>query len=87
MKIKISDQVLVQDVDADLVLLNIETGRYFGLDPIGHRVWRLLDEFADTDEVFKALKRGYAVDEATLRKDLDELVNQLIDARLIEAVV
>lgn len=83
MKISISEQILTQNIDDELVLLHIDTGRYFGLQPIGHRIWQLLSEHKDTDQVYTALLSEYTVDGATLRQDLDELVASLLDARLL----
>lgn len=83
MKITASDQVLTQDIEEELVLLNIQTGRYFGLQPPGHRVWQLLTELGDTELALKALGLEYAVDEDTLRRDVGDLVERLLETGLL----
>ncbi|KAA6187412.1 PqqD family protein [Thiohalocapsa marina] len=86
MKIQISSQILTQTIDDELVVLNIETGRYFGLQASGSRVWRLLEELGDTEAVIDGLLKTYEVDEVTLRRDVDELLTNLIEAQLVTAV-
>lgn len=83
MKIQISEQILTQTIDDELVVLNLETGRYFGLQAIGHHVWRLLEELRDSEQAIDALLRAYDADEVTLRRDVDELLANLIAAHLV----
>lgn len=85
MKLIISDQVLKQRLDDEIILLDLESGRYFGLQAVGVRAWELLTESGDTEAVFAALLAEYAVDAAVLRQDLDELWQGLIEAGLVTA--
>ena len=83
MKITLSTQLLTQDIEDELILLNMETGRYFGLQGTGNRVWQLLAALGDTDQVLAALQDEYDADETTLRQDIDELIERLIEANLV----
>jgi hypothetical protein len=85
MKLAPSDQVLLQQLDDELILLDLQSGRYFGLQAVGARAWELLATVGDTDAVFAALLAEYSVDTATLRHDLDELWQGLIEASLVVA--
>ncbi|MEW6364181.1 MAG: PqqD family peptide modification chaperone [Acidobacteriota bacterium] len=85
MRVSIPDQILMQELEDEVVLLDLESGRYFGLAAVGARAWQLLSETGDTEETFAKLAGEYAVDEATLRRDLDEFWQQLLDARLLTA--
>lgn len=83
MQIQISEQILTQTIDDELVVLNIETGHYFGLQASGHHVWRLLEDLRDSEAVIAALRELYDVDEARLRQDVDDLLASLIEAKLV----
>lgn len=85
MILAISNQVLKQHLDNEIILLDLESGRYFGLQEVGVRAWDLLTESGDTDAVFATLLTEYAVDEITLRQDLDELWQGLLEAGLVVA--
>jgi hypothetical protein len=41
-KVKVSDEVLAQEVNEETVLLDLKSECYFGLDPVGTRCWQLL---------------------------------------------
>lgn len=85
MKYVISESVLLQPLDDELVLLDMHSGRYFGLPGVGVRAWEHLSASGDTEAVVAALLAEYQVDETTLRRDLDELFASLAGAELIRA--
>lgn len=78
-----SRNALGEVVDGELVLLNLDSGEYFGLNRTGTRIWELLGETTDLDEVHRALLGQFAVDPEVLRRDLEELIAELEQAGLV----
>ena len=76
--------VLTERLDAEMVLLNLDSERYFALDDVGTQMVQALVECQDVDAAVARLLRHYAVAEATLRNDLTALVHDLEKAGLIE---
>ena len=68
----------------EVAILNSETGTYFGLDPIGSRIWCLMAEGVAIDEVVSTLLSEYQVDEQRVRDDLRELIEQLSARSLVK---
>ena len=84
---KPSPNVVFQEVEGELVLLDLEGDHYFSLDEVGARVWALLGEHGgDVERVVAAMLDEFEVDEATLRRDVHALVEQLRRAGLLVAV-
>ncbi len=81
--LRISDAAVVRDLDGESVILNIESGIYFGLDRIGTRVWQLIEEHGDVDAIVRVMEHEYDADPQTLRADAEALVAALIEKRLI----
>ena len=81
--LRISDAVVVRDLDGESVILNIESGIYFGLDRIGTRVWQLIEAHGDVDAIVRVMEHEYDADPQTLRADAEALVAALIEKRLI----
>jgi hypothetical protein len=77
-------QVVTRPLDGELVLLNLDTETYFGLDQVGTRMWELLSSAPSVGDAFRQLVEEYDVDEATLRSDLEALLGQLVDGGLVE---
>ena len=85
-KVRISSEVLAQEVDEETVLLDMKSESYFGLDEVGTRIWQLLKETGDLQTVFDTMLEEYDVDEKQLKKDLLDHVTQLVEAGLISLV-
>ena len=79
----VSDQVLCRELDGELVILDLKSEAYFGLDEVGARIWQLFTGDRSIQAVFEALIEEYDVEPETLRADLVELLEQLCDRGLI----
>ncbi len=81
-RLKPDDQVLVSRVGSDLVLLDVVSGRYFGLDEIGTTIFELIREGRSLGEVHAKLAEIYDCDPQTLWVDLDEFSRQMLASGL-----
>ena len=72
------------DVSDEVVVVNLSSGRYYGLDPVGARVWDLLRTARPVTEIRDALLAEYDVDAATAESDLVALLERLADQGLVE---
>lgn len=83
MKVSIPDSVLSTELHDEGVLLNLETGEYFGLDGVGMEMWKVLRASGDVGAARAALLELYDVAEDVLAKDLDELIAKLAARKLL----
>jgi len=79
-----SPDVVSREVGGELVLLDLESATYFGLNGVGSRIWTLLAEAESLRGVCDAMEREYAVPRARLEQDLLDLVGRLRDRRLVD---
>ncbi len=79
----ISSEVLAQEVDGETVLLDLQSESYFGLDEVGTRIWQLLQEHNELQKVFDIMLEEYDVDAKQLEKDLNGLLDKLLNEELI----
>ena len=79
----VPEGVVFRDVEGETVILDMNNGTYFGLDPVGTRMWQLLIEHARLDAVVTALLAEFEVDPGTLRADLLDLVTALESKQLL----
>ncbi len=83
-RVRIKDDVVYRDIDGEMVLLNLATGVYFGLDEVGSRIWHLLGAHQSFKPVIDALQDEYDVTEAQCAQDLIGLVAQMMEQGLVE---
>ena len=75
--LEIEDTVLFRELDGEAVILNIETGNYFGLDQVGMRAWALIREHKVLSKVIGIMEAEYEVSRDTLSHDLVALAKEL----------
>ena len=78
-----SPNVLARTVGDELVLLDLQSELYFGLDQVAAAMWTAICEHGNVQAAHGALVEMFDVDEDTLRADLEELVGQLVDNQLL----
>ena len=81
--ITFAETVFAQEVDGEMVLLDMESENYFGLDEVGTSIWETMQEEADLDKVFSTLLAQYEVPEDVLKSDLVNFVKKLEESGLI----
>lgn len=78
-----SEEVLYQEVGEEAVLLDLAGEQYFGLDPVGTRIWNLLDGESGLGRIHATLADQYAADPARIGEDLLALARSLAEAGLV----
>jgi hypothetical protein len=84
--LRVSENVLFRSLEGEVVLQNISSGQYYGLDSISARMWTLLSEHERVEEAYLALLDEYKVDATRLRTDFLKMVNMLVKNGLMEVV-
>lgn len=79
-----SDDVLHQEVGGEAVLLDLASESYFGLDPVGSRIWELLDGRVALEQVRDRLCDEYDAPPDRISADLMALAQSLLDAGLVK---
>jgi hypothetical protein len=80
---QVGSAVVFRELDGEAVLLNLDTGVYFGLDEVGTRVWALLVEHGTLERICSQLVEEYDVELTVLEQDVSRLVEQMRDKGLI----
>jgi hypothetical protein len=79
----VAADVIWQLVDEQVVVLELNAGRYYTLDPVGSRIWEALVECADVAAALQRLLDQFDVDETTLRRDLVRLIDEMVSSGLV----
>lgn len=73
-----------QQVGEETILLDLVGERYFGLDPVGTRIWQLLAAAPQLEQVHRVLCGEFDAEPARIRDDLLALVDELSSSGLVE---
>jgi Coenzyme PQQ synthesis protein D (PqqD) len=65
-------------------ILNLKNSMYYGMNPVGTRIWTLLKEPRSVEQLRDALLNEYDVDAAFCERDLLDLLGKMKSEGLIE---
>lgn len=83
-KVKVPQHVVHRSFPTETVVLNLNTGKYHGLNPTAGRMLEELERAASVRDAAKALAAQYGQDPGTVERDLCELCDALRERGLIE---
>ena len=72
------------DLAGEAAILNIRNGVYYGLDPVGARIWNLVQESRAVAEIQNTIVNEYEVEPQRCARDLVALLEKLLAEGLIE---
>lgn len=72
-----SREQVFSELDGEAVILDMQSGTYYGLDPVGARVWQLIQQPKALSEIRNVLLAEYDVDPEICDRDLTALLNAL----------
>jgi hypothetical protein len=72
------------DLAGEAVILNVKSGVYCGLNPVGARIWALMQEPRAVAEIQKTIASEYDVEQDRCARDLVALLERLHAEGLIE---
>jgi len=72
------------DLAGEAAILNVKSGVYYGLDPVGARIWNLMQEPRAVVEIQNAITNEYDVEPERCARDLASLLEKLLAEGLIE---
>lgn len=79
----LSDDVTWRDVDEEMIVLHLPTGKYYTFNNTGHLAWQQLAAGKDTKEITTQIMDKFEIDEETAARDLSTFINGLLDHNLI----
>jgi hypothetical protein len=82
-RVTIPGHVMARQLGDECVILDMANGYYFGLDPVGARMWQLLSQTSSLAEVGAQLAQEYDVTPEQAESDLLRFVEELQDNGLL----
>jgi hypothetical protein len=76
--------VMLRIIGDEAVILNLKSELYLGLDPVGTRMWTVLQSSPSIQAAHASLLDEFEVEPERLRQDMDMLLDQMLEQGLIE---
>lgn len=78
-----SKEIDATDLNGEKVMMNLDKGKYFALNPVGSRIWDIINKEINVNEIVNILLNEYVIDRETCEKSVVNYLEILKDAELI----
>ena len=83
----IQNKTIVQSkIGEEVVMLDMESGFYFGLNSVASVIWGLLAEEIGFEKLIDQLMAQFNVERSVCEADTQELLEQMLDKNIIRKV-
>lgn len=82
---KVSSNHLYSEVADEAVILDVESGVYYGLDSVGVDIWRWLQKPQTEDQLLDLVLEEYEVTPEQAEQDLQSILKEMLNAGLLDA--
>ena len=79
-----AQQQVSSDIGGETAILNLKNGVYYGLDPVGTRIWELIQEPITVKVIKETILAEYEVESERCENDLLALLNDMAKENLID---
>ena len=69
-------EIIFTDLDDTIVMMDADKGTYYELDPVGSRIWSLLENAASVTQLCDGLVEEYDVTPGVCRRDVLAFLEQ-----------
>ena len=79
-------EVIQSKIGDEVVMLDVESGYYFGLNSVASVIWDLMKEKINLNSMVESLMQEYDIDKETCEADTLELLEKMIEKKIIRIV-
>ena len=70
----------------EIVMMDIEKGKYFSMNPVATHIWDLLEEPTSLEELCNTLTLEFEVDASTCKEDVEHFITEMLKFSLLKEV-
>ncbi|MEI6137634.1 MAG: PqqD family peptide modification chaperone [Mariniphaga sp.] len=79
-----NNEILDGNLDGSLVMMDIQKGKYFSLNPVGKRIWELIEQPKSFDEITDSLQAEFEVTPEQCRSEVIEFLAKMEKSGIIK---
>jgi hypothetical protein len=83
-RLRVNPAVTSQRIGDDAVLIDLRTNEIYEMNRTASRMWQLLGDGLDVDEIGSRLEAEFDIETADLHQQIDSFLTTLLDAKLVE---
>ena len=81
-RVKVTPEQVSSELGAEVVILHVKNGIYYGLDEVGVVIWKKLQEGCSIADIITAVVSEFDVSTEQCEQDVLRVLGELVDAQL-----
>jgi hypothetical protein len=86
LQVEVNKGLVCQEFDGEMVILEMQSGQYFGIDVIGSRIWQMLESKVAPVLMIEKLQEEFEVEPELCRHQVVTFLDELERNKLIRPV-
>lgn len=82
-RVKLTPDQVSSELGAEVVILHVRNGMYYGLDEVGVVIWKKLREGARVADIVTSVVQQFDVGAQQCEQDVLRILGEMIDAQLV----
>lgn len=71
------------EIDNHQVIMHINNGKYFGLNPVGKRIWTLIEEPKTLEEIISILLLEYNISPEQCETEVKSFLERCVECEIV----
>lgn len=85
--LKRNPELLAVDMDGETVMMDMESGNYFGINAVGSHIWEVLETENKVTTIIETVSSHFEVkDGDTVQEDIMAFLGDMVEQQLVEVV-
>ena len=76
-------QIIDGELDNNQVMMHLEKGKYYGLNPVGKRIWDIIDQPASFQEITTILLKEFDVSKEQCEQEVRAFLDKALENEII----
>lgn len=81
--IRKNDNLCISEKNNEIVILNMKSGNFFGLQDVSYDIWQAIEKYQDIELVIDEIVRNYNVDRKEAERDVINLIKEMKENGLV----
>ena len=78
-----NNNLLSTKIDGEMAMMSIENNAYYSLNSVAVDIWELIETPISLDNIVSKLVNKYEVEPDTCKKEVSELIQELVAQKLV----
>ncbi len=85
-KLSRNADIIFSDMDGETVMMSIDNGEYYGINPIGSRIWNALETPHTPSEIIDMLLPHFDVTRDQCARDVIPFLERMVEKGIIKSI-